>query len=106
MVYAQSLYDVAENKVEIKRSFIFTRERFEFPVTAGGHYSDLALGFEYFVAANAQRWQGWCERGEPVHGRSNGWLSLEKLCRAKTSDLQNLCRHIEQSDALRDVRLG
>jgi hypothetical protein len=48
MAYAQSLYDVTENKAEIKRSFNFTYGGGSFPDTAGGHVSLSGLGFEFF----------------------------------------------------------
>jgi hypothetical protein len=50
MVYAQSLYDVVEQKTEIKRSFKFTHDEGSFPDTSGGHGALSGLGFEYFAA--------------------------------------------------------
>ena len=51
MVFAQSVYDVVEDKVEIKRSFKFTHGTGDFPVTSGDHSSLSGLGFEFFAFA-------------------------------------------------------
>ena len=92
MVFAQGLYDVMEKKAEIKRSFKFTHDDGSFPDTSGGQGTLSGLGFEYLVGR-----VGWVQPGSAGCGDAR---SLENLCRAKTSDLQNLCRHIEQRSRL------
>jgi hypothetical protein len=49
MVFAQSLYDVVEQEVEIQRSFKFKYDNSNFPDTSSGFTSHSGLGFEYFA---------------------------------------------------------
>ena len=90
MVFAQGLYDVVENKAKIVRSFKFKYDNADFPVTVGDS-SCSGLGYEYCGVWSA--WRGRCSLGM---WRSVVALGLENLCRAKTSDLQNLCGHHEK----------
>jgi hypothetical protein len=84
MVFAQGLYDVVANKAKIERSFKFNDDNADFPVTAGDS-SRSALGYEYWVASDFPQ-----ACPAPLIAR---WIPriLENLCRAKISDLQNLC---------------
>jgi hypothetical protein len=91
MVFAQGLYDVVENKAKIERSFKFKYDNADFPVTAGDS-SCSGLGYEYYAGARAGRARTARDGGR----RAGCYDSLENLCRAKTSDLQNLCGRSEK----------
>ena len=101
MVFAQSLYEVAKEKAKIQRSFHFTSDTIDFPATTNDHSSRSGLGFEYFAASWSALMLGWSTVGKGTRWfRSDTVKLLENLWRAKTTDLQNLCRHIEQRSRL------
>jgi hypothetical protein len=90
MVFAQGLYDVVENKAKIERSFKFKCDNADFPVTAGDS-SCSGLGYEYCACATVFGFRS------PLLWAGLGVTRvLEKLCRAKISDLQNLCGRAEK----------
>jgi hypothetical protein len=95
MVFAEGLSDVVENKAKIERSFKFKNDNADFPSTAGDS-SCSGLGYEYCAGSVAR-----ARRCLFEGSRRRGAAGFKKLCRAKISDLQNLCRRSEKRRRLR-----
>jgi hypothetical protein len=93
-IYAGSLYDYASCEEKAPRAFECAQYKGDsFPVTCGG-VSQSGLGFDFHIDIDGEKVAGADAEG--------GWTSLflrcvigslQNLCRAKATNLQNLCGH-------------
>lgn len=86
--FAQGIYYIIEDKEVLRRTFDFRHGGGTFPISAGD-CSRSGLGFEFGSVFDDGRAVGREECGWPRTSAASG--NLEKLCRAKTSNLENLC---------------